>query len=259
VSFRLLHSEDHAPVKYERVCTADGETVPWDDIVKGYEYQKGKFIIMTDKDFDAAALRSSKAIEILEFVHADEIDPRFFDKPYFLVPGKGGDRAYVLLREALRNTDSVGIGKVTIRQKQSLVGVRTVGDAVVVEVLRFADELVNPDEYTFPDIKDIRPQELKMAEQLIGNFSEEFDPEKYTDEYRANLMKIIRAKIKGEEIEFEAPAEPEETKVIDLMDKLRASLEQSKGGKKTRSTGRKTRAATSGSRRPTRAKKAKSA
>jgi DNA end-binding protein Ku len=244
--FRLLHAEDNKPVKYQRVCTKDGETVSWDEIVKGYEYSKGKFVIMTDEDFEAAALESSKAIDILEFVKEDEIDPRFFEKPYYLVPGKGGDKAYALLREALRNTNSVGIGKVTIRQKQWLVGVRAVDEALVVESLRFSNELVTPEEFSFPSGKDIRPQELKMAEQLVSNFSDEFDPSKYTDAYRENLLKIINAKRKGETIEFEAPPAPEETKVIDLMDKLRASLDASKGrgGKQATSSGTRKRAAT---------------
>jgi DNA end-binding protein Ku len=255
--FRLLHAEDNKPVKYQRVCTKDGETVSWDEIVKGYEYSKGKFVIMTDQDFEAAALESSKAIDILEFVKEDEIDPRFFDKPYYLVPGKGGDKAYALLREALRSTNSVGIGKVTIRQKMWLVGIRSVDEAIVVESLRFANELVDSDEYSFPAGKDIRPQELKMAEQLVSNFSDEFDPSRYIDEYRENLLKIIDAKRKGKTIEFEAPAAPEETKVIDLMDKLRASLDASKSrGKQPASSGARKRTPASGGRSRS-AKKAK--
>lgn len=254
--FRLLHREDNKPVKYQRVCTKDGEAISWDEIVKGYEYTKGKYVILTDQDFEAAALESSKSIDILEFVKEDEIDPRFFEKPYYLVPGKGGDKAYALLREALRSTGSVGIGKVTIRQKQWLVGVRAVDEAIVVESLRFANELVDPEEYSFPSGKGIRPQELKMAEQLVTNFSEEFDASKYSDEYRANLLKIIDAKRKGKTIEFEAPAAPEETKVIDLMDKLRASLDASKGrGKQPASSGARKRS--SGGGRTRSAKKAK--
>lgn len=255
--FRLLHAEDNKPVKYQRVCTKDGETVSWDEIVKGYEYSKGKFVIMTDQDFEAAALESSKAIDILEFVKEHEIDPRFFEKPYYLVPGKGGEKAYALLREALRSTNSVGIGKVTIRQKQWLVGIRAVGEAIVVESLRFANELVDPEELSFPEGKDIRPQELEMAEQLVSNFSEEFDATKYTDQYRANLLKIIDAKRKGETIEFEAPPAPEETKVIDLMDKLRASLDASKErGKRPASSGARKRRSAGGARTRS-AKKAK--
>jgi DNA end-binding protein Ku len=256
--FRLLHAEDNKPVKYERVCTKDGETVTWDEIVKGYEYTKGKYVIMTDDDFEAAALESSRSIDILEFVKGDDIDPRFFEKPYYLVPGKGGDKAYALLREALRSTNSIGIGKVTIRQKMWLVGIRAVDEAIVVESLRFANELVDPEEYSFPSGKGLRPQELEMAEQLVSNFSDEFDPEKYTDQYRENLLKIISAKRKGKTIEFEAPPAPEETKVIDLMDRLRASLDASKGrGTRPAASGTRKRpaAARRGSRSAKKAKK----
>ncbi len=231
ISFRLLHEEDLSPVKYERVCASDGETIPWNEIVKGYEYEKGKFVVMSDDDFKAAALEQSKTIDILDFVKAEEIDPRYFDSPYYLVPGKGGDKAYALLREAIRKSGSVGIGKIIIRQKQHIAGVKVVGDALVLEIMRFANELVDPSEYSFPPAAQVRPQELQMAEQLVSSLAEPFDPEKYTDEYRTNLMKIIRAKMKGKKVVYEEPAEePEGTKVVDLMARLQASLAQGKGG-----------------------------
>src|SRR5918912_3515496 len=215
ISFRLLHADDLAPVKYERVCAADGETVPCHEIVKGYEYAKGKFVVLTEEDFKAAALESSKTLEILDFVRADEIDPRFFEQPYYLVPSKGGEKAYALLREALRRTESVGIGKITIRQAQHLVAVRPVGEALVLDVMRFAGELVDTGEYNFPSAESVRAQELQMAEQLIGNLTESFDPAKYTDDYRANLMKIIRAKMKGKKVKLEeAQPEPADTKIV---------------------------------------------
>ncbi|MEJ7811762.1 MAG: Ku protein [Gemmatimonadaceae bacterium] len=234
ISFRLLHAEDMAPVKYERVCASDGETVPWNEIVKGYEYAKGKFVVLTDEDFKAAALESSRTVEILDFVKGEEIDPRFFETPYYLVPSKGGEKAYALLREAIRRTGSVGVGKVTIRQSQHLVGIRTVGEALVLEMMRFANELVDASEYTFPPAEGVRPQELQMAEQLIGNLAEPFSPEKYTDDYRGNLMKIIRAKMKGKKVKADEPeAEPADTKIVDLMARLRASLDQGKPGRST--------------------------
>ncbi|HEU4749380.1 MAG TPA: Ku protein, partial [Gemmatimonadaceae bacterium] len=189
ISFRLLHQEDLAPVKYERVCSADGETVPWNDIVKGYEYEKGKFVVITDEDFKEAALESSKTIDILDFVKEEEIDPRYFETPYYLVPAKGGEKAYALLREAIRNSKSVGIGKIIIRQTQHLAGVKVVGDALVLEIMRFANELVDANEFSFPSRENVRPQELQMAEQLVENLAESFDPTRYTDEYRANLMR----------------------------------------------------------------------
>jgi len=172
ISFRLLHKDDLSPVKYERVCQADGESVPWNEIVKGYEYDKGKFVVLTDEDFKAAALEQSKTIDILDFVREDEIDPRYFETPYYLVPAKGGEKPYALLREAIRQTGSVGIGKIIIRQTQHLAGVKVVGEALVLEIMRFANELVDASEFNFPNREAVRPQELQMAEQLVAKKSE---------------------------------------------------------------------------------------
>ena len=232
ISFRMLHEDDLSPIKYERVCAADGEPVPWGEIVKGYEYTKGKFVVMTDEDFKAAALESSRVIDIIDFVKEEEVDPRFFETPYFLLPTKGGEKAYALLREAIRNTGSIGIGKIIMRQTQHLAGVKVVGDAIVLEIMRFANELVDIGEFSFPGAESVRPQEIQMAEQLIGNLAEPFDPAKYTDDYRANLMRIIKAKMKGKKIKLEEPErEPQDAGVIDLMSRLRESLEQGKAKK----------------------------
>lgn len=227
VSFRLLHKSDLAPIRYDRVCQKEGESVPWGDIVKGYEYEKGKYVVLTDDDFKAAAIQSSKAIEILDFVSADAIDPRYFETPYYLLPTKGGERAYALLREAVRRTNTIGIGKITMRSNSHhLAAVRVVGDALVLEIMRFADKLVETAAFTFPSATDVRPQELAMAEQLIGNLSEGFDPSKYTDDYRANLMRIIHAKLKGKRIAVVEPETPESTPVMDLISRLQESLER---------------------------------
>lgn len=226
VSFRMLHAADLAPVKYERVCERDGDPVPWNEIVKGYEYAKGKYVILDDQDFRAAALSSSRMIDILDFVRAEEIDPRYFDTPYYLVPGKGGEKGYALLREAIRTTGSVGIGKLTMHQKQHLAAIKSVGNALMLETMRFASELVDATELSFPTADLVRPQELKMATQLVANLAEAFEPDKYTDDYRANLMRIIRAKMKGQKIEVEEPHNEESTQVLDLMSRLQASLEE---------------------------------
>jgi DNA end-binding protein Ku len=232
ISFRMLHEVDMSPIKYDRVCSADGEPVPWNEIVKGYEYEKGKYVVLTPDDFKAAALESSKTLDILDFVKQEEIDPRYFDTPYYLVPGKGGERAYALLREAIRATGAVGVGKIIIRQKQHIAGVKVVGDALVLELMRFQDELIETSEYSFPSTDNVRPQELDMARQLIGNLTEPFTPDKYTDEYEANLMRIIRAKAKGQKIRLEAPEAPAtDEKVLDLMTRLRESLEQGRATK----------------------------
>jgi DNA end-binding protein Ku len=246
ISFRLLHEDDLSPVKYERICQVEGEPVPWNEIVKGYEYEKGKFVVMTDDDFKAAAIEKSKTIDILDFVKEDEIDPRYFETPYYLVPAKGADKAYALLREAIRSSNAVGVGKIIIRQTQHLAGIKVVGDALVLEIMRFSNELVNESEYNFPPREEVRPQELKMAEQLIENLAEPFDPSRYTDDYRANLMKIIKAKMRGKKIKLEEPeAEEVDSGVLDLMSRLRASLEQGtpkKSTKAKRSTASRPRA-----------------
>ena len=232
LSFRMLHAADHSPIKYERICEAEQEPVPWGEIVKGYEHEKGKFVVMTDEDFQAAAIESSRTIDILDFVKEAEIDPRYFDTPYYLLPTRGGEKAYALLREAVRESGTVGIGKVVIRQKQHLAAIKVVGDALLLEIMRFSHELVDATGMSFPSAEGLRPQELQMAQQLIASLAEPFEPEKYTDDHRANLMKIIRAKMKGRKIEAKAPPEEApETEVIDLMDRLRESLEQGRKGR----------------------------
>ncbi|MEO8911072.1 MAG: Ku protein [Gemmatimonadaceae bacterium] len=257
ISFRLLHEEDLSPVKYERICQADGEPVPWNEIVKGYEYEKGRFVVLTEADFKAAALEQSRTIDILDFVKEDEIDPRYFETPYYLVPSKGGEKPYALLREAVRNTGSVGIGKIIIRQTQHLAAVKVVGDALVLEIMRFANELVDASEFNFPARDAVRPQELQMAEQLVANLAEPFDPTRYTDEYRANLMKVIKAKMKGKKPHLEVPEEEtQDTGVLDLMSRLRASLEEGTGRKGAVRATKKTVAA---GRKPGKSKKRRTA
>lgn len=234
ISFRLLHEEDLSPVKYERICQADGEPVPWNEIVKGYEYERGKFVVLTDADFKTAALEQSRTIDILDFVKQDEIDPRYFETPYYLVPTKGGEKPYALLREAIRSTGSVGVGKIIIRQTQHLAGVRVVGDALVLEIMRFANELIDSKEFNFPARDAVRPQELQMAEQLVANLAEPFDPARYTNDYRANLMKVIKARMKGKKPKLKEPeGEDRDSGVLDLMSRLRVSLEEGNGKKGT--------------------------
>ena len=243
-SFRQLNEEDLAPIKYERVSSVDGEVVPWKQIVKGYEYAKGKYVVVTPEELAKVKTPSSKAVEMLDFVKSDEIDPRFFDTPYYLLPQKGGEKPYALLREALSNTAMVGIGKLTLRQKEHLVAVRPIGDALVLELMRFENELVPPDELNFPDAEEqkLRPQELAMAEQLIGNLAEPFDPSKYHDDYEAKLKALLKAKLKGKKIPDDDGDDdgPEKTKVIDLVARLQESLAaagaKKRGTKKSAST-----------------------
>jgi DNA end-binding protein Ku len=225
VSFRQLHKHDLSPIKYQRVCEAEGDVVPWEDIVKGYEYEKGKFVVLDDDDFKAAALESSKTFDVLDFVGADEIDARYFETPYYVLPGKGGDKPYALLREAMRRSGMVGIGKITMRSNSHhLAAVKVVEDALVLEVMRFESELVDVGSLKFPDAAAVRPQELEMAEQLIANLAESFTPAKYKDEYRENLQRIISAKLKGKKVKVAAAEAPESAPVLDLMARLQESL-----------------------------------
>lgn len=229
ISFRQLHKKDLSPIKYDRVCSKEEKSVPWEEIVKGYEYTKGKFVVLEEEDFRAASIESSKTIDIQDFVKEDEVDPRFFESPYYLLPQKGGDKAYALLREAIRKTGMVGIGMVTMRSNQQhLVAIKVVEDALVMEIMRYADELVDTSSFTFPSADNVRPAELQMAEQLVTTLADAFQPEKYSDEYRNNLMRIINAKMKGKKIEVVEPEEPEATNVVDLMARLQESLAQGK-------------------------------
>ncbi len=239
-SFRQLHKDDLTPIKYERVSTTDGDVVPWNEIVKGYEYTKGKYVVVTPEELAKVKTQSSKAVEMLDFVKAGEIDPRFFDTPYYLLPQKGGEKPYALLREALENTGMVGIGKLTLRQKEHLVAVRPVGDALVLEIMRFEEELVAPEDLRFPGAEEqkLRPQEVAMAEQLIGNLAEPFDPSKYHDEYEAKLKSLLQAKLKGKTLPDGDEADsPEKTKVIDLVARLQESLASTAAKKRGAKTG----------------------
>ena len=234
LSFRQLDKKHHKPIKMERVSTVDGKTVEWDDIEKGYEISKGKFVIVDDADFKAAAVQMSRVIEMTDFVPAESIDPRFFDTPYFLVPQKGGEKAYVLFRDALEETGKVGIGTFALRQKQHLAAVKPMGNALVLELMRFDEELVDPGELNFPTASEakVRPQERTMAMQLIENLAEEFDPSKYKDEYQDKLKAIIKAKAKGKPLPVEDDHDREDTKVVDLVARLQESLAASKSPKR---------------------------
>jgi DNA end-binding protein Ku len=228
----MLHAKDKSPVRFERVCIKDGHPVAWEDLVKGYEYQKGHFVVLTKDDFRAAALEKTRTVDILDFVQADEIDDRFFDTPYYVAPAKGGEQAYALLREALRQSGRVGVAKFILRDTQHLAAVEVIEDAIVLSVMRFADELVDRSQLEFPAAAHVRPAELDMAKALIDSLAAEWDPSKYTDEYRANLMRIIQARTKGTHVELGAPEEPKQAEVVDLMERLRRSLEQAGGGRR---------------------------
>jgi len=232
--FRMLHAKDKSPVRFERVCIKDGHPVAWEDLVKGFEYEKGRFVIVTKEDFQAAALEKTRTVDILDFVSAEEIDDRFFETPYYLVPAKGGERAYALLRAAIRDSGRIGIAKFILRDSQHLAAVEVIQDAIVLTVMRFADELVDVNQFEFPADSSIRKPELEMAKTLVNSLAAEWDPSKYTDQYRENLLRVIQAKVKGKKADIEPEEEPRQAEVVDLMERLRRSLAQGGGAAKPR-------------------------
>jgi DNA end-binding protein Ku len=234
LKFRMLRKKDLSPINYKRVAEKDGKEVPWDEIVKGYEYEKGKYIILKDEDFQRVDLEATQTVDIQDFVDVEEIDPIFFYKPYYLEPQKGGDKAYVLLRNALKDSNKVGIAKVVIKTRQYLAGVKAEGEILVLELMHFAEELADPAKLNVPKKLEVRKKERDMAGALINTMSAKWDPEKYHDDYREAVMKVIEEKVEsgGEDIEEKPKKAPKPTKVIDLVAVLQQSLEQSGKGKK---------------------------
>ena len=240
LKFRLLREGDLSPVNYKRVAEKDGKEVPWDKIVKGFEYEKGKFVVLREKDFQRVDLEATQTIDIQDFVDVAEIDPMYFYKPYYLEPLKGGDKAYVLLRETLAKTKKVGIAKVIIKTRQYLAGVKPLKHALVLELMHFAEELADAEKLNVPK-KSSEPgkRELDMARALVESMSAEWNPKKYKDDYRDALMEVIEEKVEsgGKEIEEKPKAKKPSSKVIDLVAVLQESLAKSEGGgKKKRKT-----------------------
>jgi DNA end-binding protein Ku len=233
LSFKLLRKSDQSPVNYKRVAQADGKEVPWEDIVKGYEYEKGKFVVLKDEDFKRVDLEAAaQTIDIMDFVEVEEINPMYFQKPYFLEPTKGGEKAYALLREALRDSGKLGIAKVVIRTREHLAGVKAQGDAIILEIMHFGDELVDAEDLKVPKGAHARPREVDMAKKLIDGMTTKWNPEKYKDEYKTQLMAMIEKKVKHPNEKHDAPKSTKKaTNVIDLMSVLQESLAGTKGGK----------------------------
>jgi DNA end-binding protein Ku len=241
LKFRLLRKSDLSPVNYKRVAEKDGEEVAWDQIVKGYEYQKGKYVVLKDEDFERVDLEATQTVDIQDFVDQEEIDPMFFYKPYYLEPQKGGDKAYALLRDALKDSGKVGIAKVVIKTRQYLAGVKPEDGALVLELMHFADELADPGKLHVPKKTEVGKREMNMAKSLIDSMSSKWNPEKYKDDYREALMEVIEEKVEagGKEIEEKPKKAPKPTKVIDLVSVLQKSLEQTGGKKKATAKSRR--------------------
>ena len=230
VHFRQLDKANHTPIRTKRVNAATGDEVAWSDIVKGYEYAKGAFLVVEQAELDALTVPTGRALDLLAFVDAGEIDPRHYETPYSLVPEATAERSYALLREAIRDSGVVGVGRVTMRQRTHVVTVRVLANALVMDVIRPASELVDPTTLQLPASDVVRPQEKAMAEQLIAHLRAPFDTSTFRDEYQEAVLALVEAKLAGQELPADGDRVPAGTPVIDLMARLQESLAHA-GGK----------------------------
>jgi DNA end-binding protein Ku len=235
--FNQLHDKDNGRIRYQRTCAKCGEEVPYEHIVKGFEYEKDRYVILSDEDLDAVPVESTRNIDIAQFVDASEIDPIYYKKSYYLGPEEAGLKAYQLLVEALREGAKVGVAKVSFRDKEHLAAIRLMDNVLVLDTMFWPDEIR---EAKFPELdKEVRvsDKEVQMAESLIENLTEPWSPDAYTDEYREALLDIVEKKVAGEEIEEIEPVEP--ARVVDLMEALKQSVESTKKAPAKKSAGRK--------------------
>lgn len=236
LKFSFLHSECKTPVRYKKYCPTCDRDVAMEEIVRGYEYEQGQYVVMREEDFEQVPVASTRSIDIVDFVNLADIDPIYFDKTYFLEPGEGGAKAYALLRQAMAASGRIALAKVAIRSKETLAALRVYrGEVLVMETMFWPDEIRGYDELSgYAEPQRLHEREVQMAELLIGNLATEFEPTKYRDEYRQALMETIRARIEGNEVYRAATPQPE--RVVDLMEALRASVqlaEQRRAGEAT--------------------------
>ena len=226
VRFNQLEADTGARIKQKRVSAQTGEEVPFEKIVKGYEISPDRYVVITPEELETLDPKATHSIDIEDFVDLEQIDPIFFERPYYLAPESGGTKAYALLRDAMRESGKVGIARLVLRTKQYLAAIRPLGDALVLETLLYGDEVVDPSDLDLPgDDVEASDRELKIARQLIESLTDDFDPEKYRDEYRERVLELIERKAEGQEIVLQPTAEAETTDVVDLMAALEASLD----------------------------------
>lgn len=226
--FNFLHKTDEGRINNVRRCSIDGEDVPYSEIVRGYEYEKGQYVILSDEDFDRVNPEATQSVDIVQFVELSEINPMFYDKPYYLEPDKRGRHAYALLREALKAENKVGIAKVVIRSREHLAALKPNGDALVLELMHFADEIVDQASLELPAGEKPLENEMKVAKMLIETMSEPFDAEKFKDTYREEVLAMIDARVAGKEIPKAKSKPAVHDNVVNLMDVLQRSLDESK-------------------------------
>ena len=235
LSFHHLHKKDMSPVSYKRFCDTEDVELAWEEITKGYEYEKGQYVEITDEDLDKADVELTKTIQIVEFVQEEEIDPIYFDKPYYLEPQKGGERAYALMRDALAESKRVGIAKVVLKSREHLAAVKSIGDMMTLQTMRFAHEIVDAGSLTLPKKAEISKKEMDLAHTLIDSMSDKFDPGKYKDDYYDKVLEIIQMKVAGVSPQAPTPKGPAPARVVDLMEILKQSLNETKKNKAARS------------------------
>jgi len=222
LNFHLLHKSDRSAIRFARICKADGHEVPNDEIVKGFEWKKGEYVILDEQDFQHANLRKSRSIEIFEFIDDADIDPMYFEKPYFIEP-KQSDKAYAILHEALKRTHRAGLAKFVLQHKEQLGIVRASGDLLMLVQVRFPEELRKPQGLNLPKAKKVSEKEVRVAMQLIEKQTAAFHPSRYHDEYSKDLRALIQKKAKGKRVKIKGQ-EPVATKTTELMAELERSL-----------------------------------
>jgi DNA end-binding protein Ku len=221
--FNQLHAKDNGRIRYKRVCTVCGEEVPYDEIVKGYEFEKDNYVVFTEEEMAQIPAESIKAIDIVSFVPLEEIDPIYFQKPYYLAPEPSGIKAYKLLEKALSEGGKIGLAKITLREKERLATLRVKDGVFILETMHWPDEIREPEFEELDKSVEIRSQELAMAKSLIENLTDHFQPEEFHDAYRERLEEAVKAKIEGLEVAVAPTKEP--TQILDLMEALKASVE----------------------------------
>jgi DNA end-binding protein Ku len=231
-AFKQLRASDLSPIRYQKVAEADDKEVPAKDIVKGYEYEKGKWIVMEDADFEKVEIASTQTVEITDFVNVSDINPKFFYKPYFLETQKGGEKAYALLHRALTETGRIGIAKVAIRTREYLAAVKPDGLFLILELMHFAQEVLEPEDLRVANDAALSPKELQMAKALIESMTGEWQPAQYENRYQAALMEVIEEKIQKRPHAAKLPPRKTAGDVVDLLAVLKSSLEGNRNMKK---------------------------
>jgi Ku protein, prokaryotic len=246
ISFRQLHRDCNTPINQKRFCSKCNREVAWDEIIRGYEYEPGRFVLISDEDLSGLPIKTAKYIDIVDFIQISEVDPIFYDKTYYLWPEKGGEKPYLILRDAMRQTGKAAVAKVAMREREHLCVLRLVGDALSVSMMYFADEIRSTQELGIAELEQkvqVRPEEMDMAVKLVDNLTDTFTPEKYHDAYREELTNLIRSKVEGQQVvQSEIPTPEAPGNVIDLMERLRQSVEATRKKDAKKSAPRKKKA-----------------